>query len=55
MARYHSIGIQIDAPEELLEGPEEETPIQPAPIAPDAATADGLVASPPPGGGSLDG
>ena len=24
MARYHNIGIQIDAPEELLEGPEDE-------------------------------
>jgi DNA-directed RNA polymerase subunit beta' len=24
MARYHQIGIQIDAPEELMEGPEEE-------------------------------
>ena len=31
MARYQNIGIQIDAPEELLEGPEEDiTPI-PAP------------------------
>ena len=26
MARYNKIGIQIDAPEELLEGPAEETP-----------------------------
>ena len=30
MARYQTIGIQIDAPEELLEGPEEEIVAEPA-------------------------
>ena len=28
MARYQNIGIQIDAPEELLEGPVEETAVE---------------------------
>ncbi len=46
MARYHQIGIQIDAPEELMEGPEEE-PLAEFPVPPEApiATADGLMAS----------
>ena len=46
MARYHQIGIQIDAPEELMEGPEEE-PLAELPMLPaaPAVTTDGLMAS----------
>jgi DNA-directed RNA polymerase subunit beta' len=46
MARYHQIGIQIDAPEELMEGPEEE-PLVEVPAAPSEAPiiSDGLMAS----------
>jgi DNA-directed RNA polymerase subunit beta' len=36
MARYQNVGIQIDAPEELLAGPEEEEFELPAPVAPEA-------------------
>jgi DNA-directed RNA polymerase subunit beta' len=37
MARYNKIGIHIDAPEEMLEGPEEDLTPAPAPPPPDAA------------------
>ncbi len=47
MARYHRIGIQIDAPEELLEGPEEELAVEPA--AETATPAEGLMAGSPQG------
>jgi len=46
MARYHQIGIQIDAPAELMEGPEEELLAElPVPSEPHAVTTDGLMAS----------
>jgi DNA-directed RNA polymerase subunit beta' len=46
MARYHQIGIQVDAPEELMEGPEEEPLAElPVPAEVPAATPDGLMAS----------
>ncbi len=41
MARYNKIGIHIDAPEEMLEGPEEDLVPAPAP-APASAASDGL-------------
>jgi DNA-directed RNA polymerase subunit beta' len=45
MARYHQIGIQIDAPEELMEGPEEE-PLVEVPSPSEAPiVSDGLMAS----------
>ena len=47
MARYNRIGIQIHAPEELLEGPEDETAASPQPVAADEALgtpAEGLLA-----------
>jgi DNA-directed RNA polymerase subunit beta' len=46
MARYHQIGIQVDAPEELMEGPEEE-PLAELPVSAEAPaiTTDGLMAS----------
>jgi DNA-directed RNA polymerase subunit beta' len=45
MARYQRIGIQIDAPEELLEGLEEEAAVEPAvPSAETATPAEGLMA-----------
>jgi DNA-directed RNA polymerase subunit beta' len=48
MARYQRIGIQIDAPEELLEGLEEATGLEPEVPAAEAATpAEGLMAGPP--------
>jgi DNA-directed RNA polymerase subunit beta' len=50
MARYQNIGIQIDAPEELLEGPVEETAAEAeavSPPVPDAGVeVPGLLASP---------
>ena len=48
MARYQNIGIQIDAPEELLEGPEEEEVPAQKPAGADegaAALGEGLMAS----------
>jgi DNA-directed RNA polymerase subunit beta' len=46
MARYNKIGIQIDAPEELLEGLEEEVVVaEPAPAGDAAVGAEGLIAS----------
>jgi DNA-directed RNA polymerase subunit beta' len=46
MARYHQIGIQVDAPEELMEGPEEEPLAElPAPAEAPAITTDGLMVS----------
>ena len=46
MARYHQIGIQVDAPEELMEGPEEEPLAElPVPAEAPAITTDGLMAS----------
>ena len=51
MARYLKVGIQIDAPEELLEGPEEELAVEPAVPAAEAATpAEGLMAGTSPQG-----
>jgi DNA-directed RNA polymerase subunit beta' len=51
MARYQRIGIQIDAPEELLEGPEEELAVEPAvPAAEPETPAEGLMAGPTPQG-----
>jgi len=47
MARYLKVGIQIDAPEELLEGPEEEVAVEPA--AETATPAEGLMAGSPQG------
>jgi len=46
MSRYHQIGIQVDAPEELMEGPEEE-PLAELPVSAEvpAVTPDGLMAS----------
>ena len=41
MARYNKIGIHIDAPEEMLEGPEEDLTPAPAPR-PAAAAPDEL-------------
>jgi DNA-directed RNA polymerase subunit beta' len=50
MARYHNIGIQIDAPEELIEGPVEEPLAEEEAVpaaAPEAgALPPGLMASP---------
>jgi DNA-directed RNA polymerase subunit beta' len=50
MARYQNIGIQIDAPEELLEGPVEETSAEAeavsAPVADAGVGIPGLMASP---------
>jgi hypothetical protein len=37
MARYNKIGIHIDAPEEMLEGPEEDLTPAPAPRPAEAA------------------
>jgi hypothetical protein len=46
MSLYHQIGIQVDAPEELMEGPEEEPLAEiPVPAEPSAVTTDGLMAS----------
>jgi len=46
MASYRQIGIQVDAPEELMEGPEEE-PLATIPVAPEppSISTDGLMAS----------
>jgi len=53
MARYNKIGIHIDAPEELLEGPEEDlTPAPPPRSA--AAAADELALGASDSGDSLD-
>jgi DNA-directed RNA polymerase subunit beta' len=50
MARYQNIGIQIDAPEELLEGPAEETAAEAEAVSPPVPDAGveipGLMASP---------
>jgi DNA-directed RNA polymerase subunit beta' len=47
MARYRQVGIQIDAPEELLEGLEEEAPLSVGPPAEESVTpAEGLIAAP---------
>jgi DNA-directed RNA polymerase subunit beta' len=46
MARYHDIGIRIDAPEELLAGPDEEIISEPEPVTSEpAAVSEGLLAS----------
>jgi DNA-directed RNA polymerase subunit beta' len=45
MARYHDIGIRIEAPEELQVGPDEEVLEPPAPRAPEAASTEMLLAS----------
>jgi DNA-directed RNA polymerase subunit beta' len=50
MARYNRIGIHIDAPEELLEGPEED--LVPAPPPPPVDAGEGLVLA---GGGGEPG
>ena len=60
MARYHKIGIQIDAPEELLEGPEEEVSTVAAPpvsaeVEAPAPTGEGLMASPASPGDPIEG
>ena len=52
LARYKNIGIQIDAPEELLEGPDEDLPEAPVP-AESAAPSEGLLASALPGADPL--
>jgi DNA-directed RNA polymerase subunit beta' len=44
MSRYKSIGIQIDAPEDMLEGPDEEVTAPERPMA-EPAPAEGLMAS----------
>jgi hypothetical protein len=49
MARYNKIGIHIDAPEDMLEGPEED--LSPAPPPRPAAASDELSLAP---GGSRD-
>jgi DNA-directed RNA polymerase subunit beta' len=47
MARYKNIGIKIDAPEELLEGPEEALePVLPLPDAEGLGAVEGLLAGP---------
>jgi len=47
MARYHQIGIQVDAPEELMEGPEEEPLAElPVPSEAPAVSPDGLMVAP---------
>jgi DNA-directed RNA polymerase subunit beta' len=46
MARYHDIGIRIEAPEELLAGPDEDIPAPPEPRVPESPPAtEGLQAS----------
>ncbi len=45
MARYQNIGIQIDAPEELLEGPEEEPTAERVAPAAAPAVSEGLLAA----------
>ena len=46
MAQYTKIGIEIDAPEELMEGPEEEPLVElPVPSEAPAVSSDGLMAS----------
>jgi hypothetical protein len=52
MARYNKIGIHIDAPEEMLEGPEED--LTPAPPPRTAATPDELSLAPSGSRDSLD-
>jgi DNA-directed RNA polymerase subunit beta' len=53
MARYQQIGIQVDAPEELLEGPEEEA--EEATLHGESVTpAEGLMAAPPAGTGPTE-
>jgi DNA-directed RNA polymerase subunit beta' len=50
MARYLKVGIQIDAPEELLEGLEEEAAVEPSvPAAETATSVEGLMAGSPQG------
>ncbi|NQZ99725.1 MAG: DNA-directed RNA polymerase subunit beta' [Myxococcales bacterium] len=45
MARYHNIGIQIDAPEELLDGADEDLPLESPEVPADGTQpAEGLVA-----------
>ncbi|MDJ0853040.1 MAG: DNA-directed RNA polymerase subunit beta' [Myxococcota bacterium] len=47
MARYQQIGIQVDAPEGMLEGPEEEGLLEAeVPVAEPATPAEGLMAGP---------
>jgi DNA-directed RNA polymerase subunit beta' len=55
MARYHRIGIQIDAPEDMLEGPEEEvlTPAR-APVEASDRASEGLLAGPAGDSGSYE-
>jgi DNA-directed RNA polymerase subunit beta' len=53
MARYQRIGIQVEAPEGMLEGPEEETAFE-LPERPAATPAEGLLAGPEGGGGRLE-
>jgi DNA-directed RNA polymerase subunit beta' len=47
MAKYHDIGIRIDAPEELLAGPDEEitSELEPAVVGEPAAVTEGLLAT----------
>jgi hypothetical protein len=52
MARYSKIGIRIDAPEELLEGPEED--LTPAPPPPPMAAREGLAFGAGDAGDNLD-
>jgi DNA-directed RNA polymerase subunit beta' len=53
MARYQRIGIQVEAPEGMLEGPEEETSFE-LPERPTATPAEGLLAGPQGGTGRLE-
>jgi len=55
MAKYHDIGIRIDAPEELLAGPDEEITPEPEPLHPESAVVtDGILASSGSPGDSLE-
>ncbi len=54
MARYQNIGIQIDAPEELLEGPDEDVAPDPLSEPLDARVeAPEMLASPASPGGAI--
>jgi DNA-directed RNA polymerase subunit beta' len=55
MAKYHDLGIRIDAPEDLLAGPDEEiTPELEPVVSEPAAVTDGVLASSGSPGGSLE-
>jgi DNA-directed RNA polymerase subunit beta' len=45
MSRYHQVGIQIDAPEELMEGPEEDALVEVMAPSEPPVVSDGLMAS----------